>query len=56
MNSKPIEFTADSVSIVGPKIDGSFKISFTTGEYAWNQIKELPNLNGKNVKVVVHGE
>ncbi len=48
-----IEFTADKVKIMGPKVDGGFVVSFDLGEYTYDQIKELPNLNGKIIKVSV---
>lgn len=41
-NSKPIvEFGADKIKISGPRVDGSYNISFETGEYERNKIAEL---------------
>lgn len=50
---KPITFIADKVKLNGPKLDGTFTISFDTGDYAWNLIKDLPNLNGESIVVSV---
>lgn len=46
-------FVADKVKVHGPKIDGTFTVTFETGEYAWEQIKELPSLNGTSLQVKV---
>lgn len=51
--SEKVIFQADSVKVNGPLINGSISITFQTGEYAWDQIKELPNFNNKNIKVTV---
>ena len=51
---EPITFIADHVQLKGPrKTDGSYIVTFETGEYIWNQLKELPNLNGSNILVTV---
>lgn len=50
---EPITFIADKVKMNGPKVDGTFTISFDTGEYAWDLIKDLPNLNGESIVVSV---
>lgn len=47
------QFMADKVSIFGPKVDGSFKIAFEVGEYQYDNIKNLPKLNGKMLAVAV---
>ena len=51
-----IDFIADKVLLRGPKIDGSWVITFEVGEYMYQKIKDLPTLNGKNIKVVVENE
>lgn len=48
-----ITFIADKVKINGPRIDGSYSITFETGEYTWDQIKDLPNLNGDAMMVSI---
>jgi hypothetical protein len=48
-----IEFIADKVKIAGPKIDGSFTISFDVGEYEYEKIMNLPKLNGSAMYVSV---
>lgn len=51
---EPISFIADHVQIKGPrKTDGSFIVTFETGEYVYDQLKDLPNLNGSNILVSV---
>lgn len=50
-------FKADKVMINGPRMDGGYRVSFDVGEYQYNQIKDLPLLNGKILVVaVVQGE
>lgn len=36
-----ISFMADSVNIYGPKSDGGFRVTFTTGEYEQLNIAKL---------------
>lgn len=50
-------FMADGVIIGGPRADGNYRVSFDVGEYQYNNIKNLPLLNGKVLVVaVVQGE
>jgi hypothetical protein len=51
-----IKFIADKVKIAGPKVDGSYTISFEVGEYAYDQIMHLPKLNGEAMHVEVKDE
>lgn len=52
--NKSILFIADRVSLRGPRVgDGSYTITFETGEFAWDMIKDLPNLNGESIVVNV---
>ena len=51
-----IEFIADKVKINGPKIDGTYTISFDVGEYAYDQIMHLPKMNGSAMYLVVTDE
>ena len=51
-----MQFSADFVKINGPLIDGSFKITFTVGEYEYDHIKDLPCLNGKIMVVTVRDD
>jgi len=51
--NEPIIFIADKIKMNGPKVDGTFTISFDTGEYSWDLIKNLPNLNGESIVVSV---
>ncbi len=46
-------FTADRIKIAGPKIDGSYSITFEVGEYEYDKIKDIPKLNGKAIVVEV---
>lgn len=48
-----ITFIADKVRLNGPKVDGSYSVTFETGEYVWDQIKDLPNLNGDAMMVSI---
>lgn len=48
-----IQFISDRVKISGPLINGDVNVTFSTGEYAWDQIKDLPNLNGAAIYVTV---
>lgn len=47
------EFIADRVKISGPRVDGSYSITFEVGEYQWDNIKELPNLNDELIYIKV---
>jgi len=50
-------FMADGLTINGPRVDGNFKVSFDVGQYQYNNIKNLPLLNGKILIVaVIQGE
>lgn len=50
-------FMADNLTISGPRVDGNFKVSFDVGQYQYENIKNLPLLNGKILVVaVVQGE
>ena len=51
-----IEFIADKVKINGPKIDGTYTITFDVGEYAYDQIMHLPKMNGSAMYLVVTDE
>ncbi len=51
-----IKFTADKVKVNGPKVDGTYSITFDCGEYIWDAIKELPNLNGGIMNVEVKSD
>lgn len=46
-------FAADQVVISGPRVDGSFRVSFDVGLYQYDHIKNLPKLNGKMLVVAV---
>lgn len=46
-------FTADGLSISGPRADGNFRVSFDVGVYQYENIKNLPLLNGKMLVVAV---
>ena len=51
---KQIKFGADKVKINGPRIDGSYTVTFETGEYEQEKLAELfriPQLS--EIKVVV---
>lgn len=50
---KKIEFTADRVKISGPRVDGSYTVTLEVGEYAYDQIKDLPQLNNSLIHVEV---
>jgi len=53
-----IEFKADKVSLSGPKIDGSYKVSFDVGEYQLENIKDLVTIKDcvLSIKVEVDHE
>lgn len=36
-----ISFNADKVKVSGPKVDGSYSVTFDTGEYEQEKIAEL---------------
>jgi len=48
-----IKFEADRVKINGPRIDGSFTVTFEVGEYQYDRVKEIPKLNGTMIFVEV---
>ena len=47
-----IEFVADSVKLSGPRIDGSWSITFTSGEYEKEKLLNIMKLK-LNLKVKV---
>lgn len=49
-----IEFTADSIKISGPKIDGSYNLILEVGEYEKDKILEVMRLK-PNYKVIIEG-
>jgi hypothetical protein len=52
-----ITFGADHVQVRGPsQVSGNVTISFTTGEYEWDKIMQLPLLNGAGIYVTVSKE
>lgn len=53
MENNILQFIADSVKVMGPKVDGGYSVTFQVGGYMWDKIKELPNLNGKTIAVGV---
>jgi len=50
---EPISFIADKVKVNGPKVDGGYSVTFEVGGYLWDQIKELPLVNGETIVVAV---
>ena len=57
LDEKKGVFAADQVMINGPRADGNFRVSFDVGSYQYDNIKNLPKLNGKMLVVaVVQGE
>lgn len=47
-----ISFNADSMKIYGPKVDGGFTVTFTTGEYEQLSIVKLMAISqAMNIKV-----
>lgn len=48
-----IKFKADRVKISGPRVDDSYTITFETGDYAYDDIMELPKMNGETIEVEV---
>ena len=36
-----ISFRADSVKVTGPHVDGSYRVSFSTGEYERERVAEI---------------
>ena len=48
-----ITFMADRVRLNGPRIDGSYTLSFEVGEYMYDQIKDVPKLNNAEIYVTV---
>lgn len=47
-----IEFKADRVSIRGPKVDGTYVISFDCGEYQRQNVQALLGLEPEQVLTV----
>lgn len=39
-----ITFTADRIKVTGPKIDGSYSVTFETGEYEVEKVSEIMKL------------
>ena len=54
--NEPIYFIADKVKLNGPKVDGGYSVTFEVGGYIWDQIKELPRVNGETIVVAVMTE
>lgn len=50
---KEFEFIADKVKLSGPKIDGSWQVSFEVGEYQAEKL--IPLLTWKDKAIVVSG-
>ena len=48
-----IKFNADKVLLSGPKIDGSYKVSFEVGEYQLKYIKDLIEIRDCIMEVTV---
>lgn len=48
-----MEFVADKISIRGPRVDGSWVVSFEIGEYEVNKLQELFTLDRETLKRVV---
>lgn len=49
-----LEFQADKVTIKGPRVDGSYVLSFEVGEYCQKQVAEVINIpQGTTLKVHV---
>jgi len=56
---KKLSFVADKVKIFGPKVDGSFTVSFEVGEYEQEKIAELlriPQQTPLRIRVKFYGE
>ncbi len=49
--SMKIKFKADSVQVRNSKIGDEVTVSFTTGMYEWNEIKDILHLNGDVIEV-----
>lgn len=47
------EFLADEVFIKQRKLDKSWVVELSTGELIYDQIKDLPKLQGKVLKVTI---
>jgi hypothetical protein len=52
-NPSTIELLADSVKINGPRIDGSYSITFSCGEYMKKEIAKILNLPESVLQVSV---
>jgi hypothetical protein len=53
-----IAFSADKVKVNGPRADGSYAITFETGEYEQEKVAEilkLPTQTALHVKVDIYG-
>lgn len=48
-----VSFHADKVKIAGPRVDDSYTVTFEVGEYAYDDISQLPKLNGEVIEVEV---
>jgi hypothetical protein len=49
-----IQFMADSVKVYPPTMDGSIKVTFSTGEYEKHKLIDLFTLDqGKTLKITV---
>jgi len=56
-NIEPIIFLADSLKISGPRVDGSYQVVFTTGEYERQHVADLLTLPVETTfRVIVEAE
>lgn len=56
--STKISLSADSVKINGPKVDGSYTLSFSVGEYEQGKIAKImtiPQMTEIKLEVIANG-
>jgi len=53
MNERIAEFPSDKVLISGPRVDGSYRVTFEVGEYGLEEIKPLISVRDRLMQVTV---
>jgi len=56
MTELTVTFNADKLRISGPKVDGSYSVTFETGEYEQQKIAELLTIPQQTPMTVIVSE
>ena len=55
--SKQLEFMADRIKVNGPRIDGSYAVTFETGEYEQDKVAKILSIPQQTVvRVIIQAE